>query len=99
MYFTAQNILGDTAGDTAKFCLFFDKLFDSVNGNFIKVVDGKIYRTGVTKNSPHHKLWEESLKVLSTMKFVNPSTNKPCTPQPPTLKNWIKTIKSKFNFF
>lgn len=58
--FTAQNILGNTAGDTAKFCLFFDKLFDSVNGNFDKVVDGKIYRSGVKKNSPYHKLWEES---------------------------------------
>ncbi|CAI6375687.1 unnamed protein product [Macrosiphum euphorbiae] len=46
-FLATQNILGDTAGDTAKFCLFFDKLFDSVNGNFDKVVDGKIYRTGV----------------------------------------------------
>ncbi|CAI6374112.1 unnamed protein product [Macrosiphum euphorbiae] len=98
-FLATQNILGDTAGDTAKFCLFFDKLFDSVNGNFDKVVDGKIYRTGVKKNSPYHKLWEESLKVLSTMKFVNPSTNKPCTPQPPTLKNWIKTIRSFQNIF
>lgn len=30
------------------------------------------------------------------MRFINPSTNKPLTPQPPTVKNWIKTIRSKF---
>lgn len=79
----------------AKFCLFFDKLFDSVNSNFDKVVDGKIYRAGGKKNSPHHELWQNSLKVLSTMRFINPLTNKSSTSQPPTLKNWIKTIKSE----
>ncbi|CAI6354012.1 unnamed protein product [Macrosiphum euphorbiae] len=98
-FLASKNLIGETAGDTAKFCLFFDKLFDSVNSNYDKVVDGKIYRAGLKKNSPHHQLWKDSLKILSTMRFLSPSTGKPSTPQPPTLKNWIKTIKSFQNIF
>ncbi|KAE9522714.1 hypothetical protein AGLY_016889, partial [Aphis glycines] len=67
---------------------FFDKLFDSVNGSYDKVVDGKIFRTAVKPNSPHHQLWRESLKVLDTMYFVNPVSKERSKPQPPTLKNW-----------
>jgi len=58
------------------------------------VVDSKIYRAGVKKNSHHHQLWIDSLKVLSTVRFINPTIGNPSTPQPQTLKNWIKTIKS-----
>ncbi|KAE9521413.1 hypothetical protein AGLY_018180 [Aphis glycines] len=58
-----------------------------------KVVDGKIFRTAVKPNSPHHQLWRGSLKVLDTMYFVNPVSKERSKPQPPTLKNWVKTIK------
>jgi len=58
------------AVDTAILLLFFDKLFDSVNGSFDKVVNGKIYRISAKKNSVYHELWEKSLKVISLMKFV-----------------------------
>lgn len=44
---------------TATLLLFVDKLFDSMNGFFEKVVDGKIYRTAVKTNSVHHQLWEK----------------------------------------
>lgn len=72
----ANNIMDEKAKETATLCLFFDRLFDSVNGSFDQIVDGKIYRTGVKKNSVHHKLWDESPKVLSTMVFVDPITKK-----------------------
>lgn len=83
------------AQDTATLCLFMDKLFDSMNGNFHKVVDGKIYRVAVKKNSPHHQLWRESIQVFDSMYFVNPVTKEKSV-QPPTIKNWIKTIKGIF---
>jgi len=70
--------------------LFFDKLFDSLNGNFDKVVDGKIYRTSVTKNSPHYQLWADSLKVLSTMRFVGKNGKNVSVP---TIRNWMTTIR------
>jgi len=69
------------AKDTAGVCLFFDNLYDSV------------YRTAVTKNSPHHQLWRNSNKVLETIYFVDHKTKKKCNPQPPTIKNWIISLK------
>lgn len=75
----------------------FDQLFDSVNGSFDKVVDGKMYRMAVKKNSPHHKLWEDVLKILDSMYYINPQTKKRSSPQPPTVKNWATTIKGTLN--
>jgi len=53
----AKNIIDPTAVDTAALCLFFDKLFDLMNGSYHKTVEGKIYRTGVENKSVHHELW------------------------------------------
>lgn len=97
--FQQKKIMNENAKDTGKFCQFFDKLFDSVNGSYDKVVDGKIYRTGLKRYSRHHQLWEESIKVLQSMYFINPDTKKKTNPQPPTIKNWIKTVKGKFQVF
>lgn len=71
---------------------FFDKLFDSVNGNFNEIINGKIYRTAMKINSPHHQLWAESIKILNTMQFVNVVTGERSSPQTCVLTNWIKTI-------
>lgn len=94
-YVLAKQITNEKAKETAMLLHFFDKLFDSVNGCYDKVVDGKIYRGGLKRYSPHHQLWDNALKVLNSMYFINPTTKKRSKPQPPTIKNWIKTIKSK----
>lgn len=91
---SAKNIVHSKAQDTAALCLFFDNLFDSMNGNFHKVKDGKIFRTCVKKNSPHHQLWRDSIKILETMYFIDPVTKEKKN-QPPTIKNWIKTVRGK----
>jgi len=57
-------------------------------------MEGKIYRTAVTKNSIHHTLWNNSIKVLSTMKFLG-KNEKPV--KVPTLNNWITTIKGELH--
>lgn len=90
--FSAQKIIVSEAVDTSILLLFFDKLFDSLNGSFDKIVDGKIYRTAVKKNSVHHQLWAESIEVISSMKFVGKNMKKVSVP---TLKNWIITITGK----
>lgn len=69
---------------------FFDKLFDSFNGSFDRVVNGKIYGTAIKKQSPHHNLWSDSFEVLSTMHFVDKNEKKNIVP---TLNNWKITIK------
>lgn len=55
-FYLAKSIIEPSAIDTAEIFLFFDKLFDSMNVCFSKVIEGKIYRTAVTKNSVHHHL-------------------------------------------
>lgn len=90
MFFTARNIINSDAKDTAAICLFFDKLFDSLNGSFDKIVDGKTYRVAVKKKSPHHELWAYSIKILSTMRFVDENGKMTTVP---TLKNWISSIR------
>lgn len=82
----ARDIINSDAKDTTSLCTFFDNLFDSLNGSFDKIVDGKKYRTAVKKNSPHHELWANSLKVLSTMSFVDQSGKKISTP---TIQNLL----------
>jgi hypothetical protein len=51
LIFTVRCIISSDAQHSASLCLFFDKLFDSLNGNFDKFVDRKIDRTSVKKNS------------------------------------------------
>lgn len=80
--------------ETADVLLFFDKLFDSVNGNFDggkKVKNGKIYRTALKNKSPHHKLWMKSLPILKSMKFINKQGKKIMVP---SINSWIRTIEA-----
>jgi len=51
-----------------------------------------MYRTSVKQNSVHHKLWQESLKILSTMQFVGKNGK---AVKVPTLKNWSTTVRGK----
>ncbi|XP_045496719.1 uncharacterized protein LOC123695064 [Colias croceus] len=75
--------------DTADLLMLFDDLFDSVNGSYSQVREGKIYRSAVTPTSPHHKLWNESLPILKSMKFIN-GYNQGVVP---SLSSWVKTIE------
>lgn len=78
------------AQETADILLFFDKLFDSVNGNFDKIKGGKIYRSAVTPTSPHHKLWTQSLAVLRTMSYIDQDNRKKTVP---SIKSWIRSVE------
>jgi hypothetical protein len=82
--------LPSSALGTCDFLLFFDKLFDSLNGSLIKPGNGKYLRCAVTKTSPHLKFWDEAIHVLDTIRFFS-SKNKEFVP--PSVKNWITTMK------
>ena len=75
---------------TSKFCLFADKLFDSVNGSAVNAKKGKFLRTAIYSRSPHHEFWNEAVSVLRTMycKRQNGTTF-----VPPSIKHWIETIE------
>ncbi|KAF0748489.1 Uncharacterized protein FWK35_00021758 [Aphis craccivora] len=84
-FLASQKIIDVDARGTANLCLFFDQLFDSVNGSYNKIVDGKKYRTAITMKSNHFDLWEKSLPVLHSMVFIDSKSQK--RQRPSTVKN------------
>lgn len=80
-----EDKLNIAAADTAKLCLFIDKLFDSVNSSSTSVLPGKELRGAVFSTSAHWKFWNEAIQILESMKFSSVSV--------PTIKNWVTTIK------
>lgn len=71
--------------------LFFDNLFDSVNGSYdnSKKRSAKPLLGPLTPKSPHQKVWTESKKILKSMMFIK-QTGKAV--KIPSLNNWIRTI-------
>lgn len=70
--------------------MFFDKLFDSMNGSSIEPLHGKELRCAVRSSSAHHKFWQEAIQVLEYVKFISPKGEEL---QPPSVKNWISTVR------
>lgn len=88
-FFSGIGRIPKESTDTAEILLFFDQLFDSVNGSYSKIVNGKIYRSAVSPKSPHHKLWHKSLPILKSMKFIGERVR-----LVPSISSWIKTIQA-----
>lgn len=76
--------------DTAEIILFFDRLFDSVNGHTLK--PEKPLRVAISHNSPHFPFWERAIKRLQRMRFVD-RKDKNQLRDSHILKNWISTIR------
>lgn len=71
--------------------MFFDELFDSVNGSFSKKKHAKPLLGPIKPNSIHHSKWKEGIKLLNTMYFVNKRTGK--KESVPSIKNWVWTLE------
>ncbi|XP_028164877.1 uncharacterized protein LOC114356002 [Ostrinia furnacalis] len=82
-----------TMGTTSEAVLFFDR-FDSVNGSRGNSAPGKM--RGPVKEvegvSKHVEFWQEAIRTLNNIYFVEPNTNN--KKYVPSLKNWIITLKS-----
>lgn len=86
----SEYYLDPKAVDTADLLLFFDKLFDSVNGFSVHPSPGKELRTVVTNKSQHILFWQSCIPVLNSMYFYS-SSGKHVTP---SIKNWSHSLKS-----
>lgn len=75
--------------DTAEIILFFDRLYDSVNGHTLK--PEKPLRVAISHNSPHFPFWERATKRLQRMRFVDRKDRSQLRDSS-VLKNWISTI-------
>lgn len=98
MFLDVFHTLGEGAADTAELLLFFDKLFDSVNGSRKTPREGKILRCGISDTSDHVRFWqEEALPMLKSMEFTKVGPKDQAIP--PSLKNWMFTLKNIINIW
>lgn len=87
---TAKNQLPKNFEDTAYMLLFFNDLYDSINGS--GVPQSGTLKGGIDKNSVHFAFWEYALSVLSNMNFIDISTRK-ISNRSTVLKKFESTIR------
>lgn len=76
--------------DTGEVLLFFNDLFDSMNGSHEH--EANSLKGAVTANSLHFAFWDYALKVLSEMNFYDKITGK-LTNRTSVLKHFQSTIR------
>ncbi|KAJ8717781.1 hypothetical protein PYW07_005711 [Mythimna separata] len=87
-----KGILPAETINTADILLFFDKLFDSMNGSFGKrKKHGKPLLGPATPTSIHHKTWKECKVMMKDMRFINNKTSN--DEYVPTINNWVWTLE------
>ncbi|CAK1585593.1 unnamed protein product [Parnassius mnemosyne] len=91
-YLASKGVIDKECQDTADVILFFDNLFDSLNGSYLnsKKKAGKALLGPVRPNSIHKKVWRDAKQVLLTMKFVKNGK----TTVVPSITNWLQSIKN-----
>ncbi|CAK1598223.1 unnamed protein product [Parnassius mnemosyne] len=90
-YLADKGILPEECKETADILLFFDQLFDSLNGSYTKLKQhGKPLLGPARPNSSHNNVWNKAKIELRNMKFTNIVTGK--TEKVPTLENWVWTL-------
>lgn len=82
-----------TLKTTGKLVAFLDDIFDSVNGAALydKKSKGKYLRKAVTSDSKHHAFWNDAIKKLSDIKYIDRQGRKITVP---SITNFILTLKS-----
>lgn len=73
VFLLGKGIISEECQETADVILFFDKLFDSLNGSYenSKKRVGKPLLGPVTPKSSHSKIWYEAKEVLRSMKYCS----------------------------
>lgn len=85
-----NQILPKNHSDTGELLLFFNDVFDSMNGSS-EHEDGGL-KGPVTTNSVHFAFWDYAVKMLSQMNFYDKRTGK-ITNRSSVLKHFQSTIK------
>lgn len=85
-----NQILPKSYSDTGDVLLFFNDVFDSMNGSVVH--DAKSLKGPVTANSLHFAFWDYALRMLTGMNFIDKVTGK-ITNRTSVLKHFESTIK------
>lgn len=75
---------------TAQILLFFNDLFDSINGSDQPQND--VLKGSINESSIHFKYWDYALKMLAKMNFIDKETGK-VTNRSTVLKKFMSTIR------
>lgn len=97
-HLVARKLLNEECRQLVPIFNLIDQLFDSLDSSTMHIPNGKIYKGCVKRASPHHELWENSLKTFKSMKFIlkkRTKTNKIELVESvtPAIKKFIKTIQ------
>ncbi|CAH0717089.1 unnamed protein product, partial [Brenthis ino] len=92
-YLADKGLLPKECQDTADIIIFFDELFDSMNGSFLNSSkrSGKQLLQPLTPSSLHNQIWRKAKQILKTMKFIS-KEGKVCVV--PSISNWLLTIEN-----
>lgn len=89
LHCSEKNQLPRDCSGTAQILLFFNDLFDSMNGS---CKTENVLKSPVCKDSVHFKYWEYALVMLSKMKFIDVTTGE-ATNRTKNIQNWQSTIR------
>lgn len=90
MKYAANETVPRNYSDTAEVILFFNDLFDSINGSC--QYDENDLKGPVTESSQHFSFWNYALSILSNMNFYDKTTGK-LTNRTSVLKHFESTVK------
>ncbi|XP_048487611.1 uncharacterized protein LOC105392797 isoform X2 [Plutella xylostella] len=93
------SLVSSTMKNTAEAVLFFDRVFDSVNGSRGGSAPGKMRGPvkEINGECKHLDFWKESIRVLQDLYYVD--TNVGDRKRVPSVKNWITTLESFINLW
>lgn len=92
-HYADEKPVSRTLKNTAEIVLFFDQLFDSVNGATTlskKNKKGKFLRFVLTPKAQHLQFWRDSIKKLKNIKYVTGNGQQKSVP---SINNFIITIR------
>ncbi|KAJ6639141.1 Transposable element P transposase [Pseudolycoriella hygida] len=81
--------LSNNCSGTAQALIFFNDLFDSLNGSCSSTNELK---SAVSKGSVHFRFWEHSLEILSKMNFIDKDKGI-ASKRTKNIENWMSTIR------
>ncbi len=87
-----KKLLPEDCFATGQILMFFNDLFDSMNGSCLTENELK---SPVTKDSKHFQYWDYALDMLSKMHFIDTVTGAPSN-RTKNIQNWQSTVRGYY---
>lgn len=87
-----KKLLPQDCSGTAQILMFFNDLFDSMNGSCLTE---NVLKSPVTQNSIHFRYWQYAVRMLSKMEFIDTSTGT-ASNRSKNIQNWLSTVRGYY---